>query len=236
MPAILPTCTSTRCWRASSLHLRAQACSVSRHRYPCRRRPLRPSGPEPSRSGEWRDGIARVWQGAAAGGGRSDLLAPYLDAVAALNPDGTLRIYPGSPLIAQHLLRPQDRLIACELEPRAAAALARGAPRRPPRQGARDRRLDGARRLCAAQGAPRPRPGRSAVRGRRRFHAPIRRACGRAPQMADRHLHALVSDQGARGARRPGAAAAEARRAEDAALRTHARPAARATPASSAPA
>ena len=31
---------------------------------------------------------------------------------------------PGSPLIVKNLLRPQDRLIACELEPRSAAALA----------------------------------------------------------------------------------------------------------------
>jgi 23S rRNA (adenine2030-N6)-methyltransferase len=51
------------------------------------------------------------------------LLAPYLDIVAALNPDGGLRRYPGSPLIAQALMRQQDRLIACELEPLAAAAL-----------------------------------------------------------------------------------------------------------------
>jgi 23S rRNA (adenine2030-N6)-methyltransferase len=52
------------------------------------------------------------------------LLTPYLDAVAAFNPDGRLRIYPGSPLIAQSLLRPQDRLIACEIEPQAGASLA----------------------------------------------------------------------------------------------------------------
>jgi 23S rRNA (adenine2030-N6)-methyltransferase len=52
------------------------------------------------------------------------LLAPYLDAVAAFNPAGKLRIYPGSPLIAARLLRPQDRLIACESEREAAAALA----------------------------------------------------------------------------------------------------------------
>ena len=52
------------------------------------------------------------------------MLAPYLEAVAACNPDGSLRTYPGSPLVVQHLLRPQDRLIACELEPRSAAALA----------------------------------------------------------------------------------------------------------------
>ena len=41
--------------------------------------------------------------------------------VAALNAGGDLRVYPGSPLVAKALLRPQDRLIACELEPRASA-------------------------------------------------------------------------------------------------------------------
>ena len=51
------------------------------------------------------------------------LLAPYLDVVAALNPGGDLRTYPGSPLIALALMRRQDRLIACELESRAAALL-----------------------------------------------------------------------------------------------------------------
>jgi len=88
-------------------------------------------GPAASRSGEWRDGIARLWQSfppARAGeGGKAAapqaLLAPYLGAVAALNPSGDLRAYPGSPLIAKALLRPQDRLIACELEPRSAGAL-----------------------------------------------------------------------------------------------------------------
>jgi 23S rRNA (adenine2030-N6)-methyltransferase len=102
---------------------------------------------EPNRSGEWRDGIERIWnarreetpsfpppqagEGSLAfpppqAGKRREgaLLAPYLDAVAALNPDGKLRTYPGSPLIAQSLLRPQDRLIACEPEPRSAASLA----------------------------------------------------------------------------------------------------------------
>jgi 23S rRNA (adenine2030-N6)-methyltransferase len=37
--------------------------------------------------------------------------------------DGSLRFYPGSPLIALALMRRQDRLIACELELRAAASL-----------------------------------------------------------------------------------------------------------------
>lgn len=79
--------------------------------------------PEATRSGEWRGGIERVWQ-AWRQGAATTLLEPYLDAVAALNPDGRLRLYPGSPLIAKTLLRQQDRLIACELEPRAAASLA----------------------------------------------------------------------------------------------------------------
>jgi 23S rRNA (adenine2030-N6)-methyltransferase len=80
---------------------------------------------EPSRGGEWRTGIERVWEaenGKLAAEVR-DLLGPYLEAVAAQNPDGGLRTYPGSPLIAKHLIRAQDRLIACELEPRSAAAL-----------------------------------------------------------------------------------------------------------------
>ena len=82
------------------------------------------SGPEASRGGEWPDGIGRLL-GAAIGEEARALLAPYLDAVAACNGDGRLAVYPGSPALVRTLLRPQDRLIACELEPGAAAALAR---------------------------------------------------------------------------------------------------------------
>jgi 23S rRNA (adenine2030-N6)-methyltransferase len=80
----------------------------------------------PRRSGEWRDGIARLWSevGSQADDRVRDLLAPYVDTVAACNPNASLRSYPGSPVIAQKLLRSQDRLIACELEPRSAAKLA----------------------------------------------------------------------------------------------------------------
>ena len=83
---------------------------------------------EATRGGEWYDGIAKVWaarptSGDDRSGGGAALLTPYLDAVASLNPGGSLRTYPGSPLVALALLRPQDRLIACELEPRAAALL-----------------------------------------------------------------------------------------------------------------
>src|SRR5436309_3022012 len=75
------------------------------------------------RSGEWRDGIARL-AGASLRAPARVILAPYLDAVAACNPAGRLIIYPGSPWLARALLRAQDRLIACELEPNAATALA----------------------------------------------------------------------------------------------------------------
>ena len=81
-------------------------------------------GPEASRTGEWRDGIGRL-TAATPAPELASLLAPYLDAVARCNQRGALTVYPGSPLIARTLLRPQDRLIACELEPCAAAALGR---------------------------------------------------------------------------------------------------------------
>ena len=45
------------------------------------------------------------------------LVAPYLDIVRAFNPHRDLTAYPGSPLVTRALLRPQDRLVACELEP-----------------------------------------------------------------------------------------------------------------------
>src|SRR6266705_2224679 len=82
------------------------------------------TGREASRTGEWRQGIGRLLA-AQLGPEIRGLLAPYLDAVAAYNAGGRLLAYPGSPLLALAWLRPQDRLIACELVPAAAAALAR---------------------------------------------------------------------------------------------------------------
>ncbi|HYM47505.1 MAG TPA: 23S rRNA (adenine(2030)-N(6))-methyltransferase RlmJ [Burkholderiaceae bacterium] len=70
------------------------------------------------RSGEYRDGIARLWDTAL-----SDALADYLTAIRALNPDGRLRMYPGSPLIARSVLRPQDRMLLCEKHPEECAQL-----------------------------------------------------------------------------------------------------------------
>lgn len=82
------------------------------------------SAAEPARTGEWGDGIGRLAR-AELPPAAAELVAPYLAAVRACNRAGELRYYPGSPVLACHLLRAQDRLIACELEPRAAAALSR---------------------------------------------------------------------------------------------------------------
>jgi 23S rRNA (adenine2030-N6)-methyltransferase len=72
------------------------------------------TGVEATRGGEWLTGIARVRQ-ARFSKQAAPLLAPYLDIVRAFNPPAELRAYPGSPLIARALLRPQDRLVACEV-------------------------------------------------------------------------------------------------------------------------
>ncbi|QZY90544.1 23S rRNA (adenine(2030)-N(6))-methyltransferase RlmJ [Pantoea dispersa] len=71
------------------------------------------SGEHAERTGEYLEGIARIWQQPDA----PALLKPYLAAIRNLNPTGTLRYYPGSPLIARHLLRDEDKLQLTELHP-----------------------------------------------------------------------------------------------------------------------
>jgi 23S rRNA (adenine2030-N6)-methyltransferase len=73
------------------------------------------SGEEARRTGEWLTGIARLMQ-ARLSEKAQPLVAPYLDIVRAFNPQRELAAYPGSPLIARAMLRPQDRLTACEIE------------------------------------------------------------------------------------------------------------------------
>jgi len=79
-------------------------------------------GSEATRGGEWLTGIARILQ-ARFSPAALPLIKPYLDTVRVFNPDTNLTRYPGSPLIARALLRPQDRLTACELEPAARKTL-----------------------------------------------------------------------------------------------------------------
>ncbi|MEO8756341.1 MAG: 23S rRNA (adenine(2030)-N(6))-methyltransferase RlmJ [Devosia sp.] len=80
------------------------------------------TGDEARRSPEWQDGIGKLLK-ASLPDKAAALIQPYLDVVAAENPNGTLARYPGSPLIARKLFRPQDRLSALELHPRDAREL-----------------------------------------------------------------------------------------------------------------
>jgi 23S rRNA (adenine2030-N6)-methyltransferase len=79
------------------------------------------NGPEARRTAEAAGGIGRLWEG------RAEASAPplvaYLQAVAALNPGGTLARYPGSPEFARQWLRPQDKALLLELHPQAQQAL-----------------------------------------------------------------------------------------------------------------
>ncbi|MCO6177786.1 MULTISPECIES: 23S rRNA (adenine(2030)-N(6))-methyltransferase RlmJ [Ciceribacter] len=82
------------------------------------------SSEEAQKTGEWRDGIGRLME-ADLPEGVAALLAPYLDAIRTLNPQGPITLYPGSPKLARMLFRPQDRLSAMELHPDDNRALAR---------------------------------------------------------------------------------------------------------------
>jgi 23S rRNA (adenine2030-N6)-methyltransferase len=73
------------------------------------------TGEQAKRSGEWRLGVARLLE-ARLDAASAELIKPYLDIVRSHNAGPELNVYPGSPLIARALLRPQDRMTACELE------------------------------------------------------------------------------------------------------------------------
>lgn len=75
--------------------------------------------PMTQKTGEYLDGIARIW-------GRADAPAAlklYLAAVGHFNHGTQLRKYAGSSLLAQAMMRPDDRVVACELHPQEYLAL-----------------------------------------------------------------------------------------------------------------
>jgi len=80
------------------------------------------SSNEAQKTGEWREGIGRV-TGAELSPELKAFLAPWLDAVEALNPQGGVSHYPGSPKISRLVMRKQDRLTAIELHPEDAQQL-----------------------------------------------------------------------------------------------------------------
>jgi 23S rRNA (adenine2030-N6)-methyltransferase len=71
---------------------------------------------EAKRSPEWREGIARVLT-ALAPAPIAELLSPYRQAVGPHDAEGRPFSYPGSPAIAQTLMRAQDRIALCEVNP-----------------------------------------------------------------------------------------------------------------------
>lgn len=81
------------------------------------------AGIEAGKTGEWEGGIGKL--AAPFAPEIEQLLAPYRAVIAALNPQGGLRFYPGSPELALRLMRANDRLIANELHPQDAVALER---------------------------------------------------------------------------------------------------------------
>ena len=72
----------------------------------------------PQKTGEYRDGIKRLWNGIPL-----PELTDYLAAVRAMNDGDALRYYPGSPRVARFFLRPGDRAILLELQPDECARL-----------------------------------------------------------------------------------------------------------------
>lgn len=74
-----------------------------------------------SRTGEWSGGIGKLTP-AKLETAIAELLSPYLEAVAVARQQGET-LYPGSPWIARHLLRKQDRLSAIEMHPEDSQAL-----------------------------------------------------------------------------------------------------------------
>ncbi|MBY8121205.1 23S rRNA (adenine(2030)-N(6))-methyltransferase RlmJ [Vibrio fluvialis] len=65
------------------------------------------------KTGEYKQGIALLWQQTEV----PEDIHSYLDAIKALNDDGELRYYPGSPRVARAHLRSHDRMVLTELHP-----------------------------------------------------------------------------------------------------------------------
>lgn len=66
-----------------------------------------------TKSGEADSGIGQLWESQDA----PEIVTEYLDQIRELNPSGRLRHYPGSPFLAEHIMREQDRLRLFEMHP-----------------------------------------------------------------------------------------------------------------------
>ena len=70
-------------------------------------------GDQATRTGEWLEGIGRLWDAP----DLPETTADYFGVLHDLNPDGALRYYPGSPELARQLTREQDRVLLNEKHP-----------------------------------------------------------------------------------------------------------------------
>jgi 23S rRNA (adenine2030-N6)-methyltransferase len=78
---------------------------------------------EAARSPEWRDGIARLAAGDALPEALAGFLQPYLEVVGRMRARHGEAAYPGSPLVAREMMRPDDRLVCCETRAEDAGSL-----------------------------------------------------------------------------------------------------------------
>lgn len=75
--------------------------------------------PVAQKNREYASGIGRWWPLR----DLDPLMQAYLELVRSFNPAGALERYPGSPMIFRRLLRPNDKLVLCELHPAEQKAL-----------------------------------------------------------------------------------------------------------------
>ncbi|MDT8376721.1 MAG: 23S rRNA (adenine(2030)-N(6))-methyltransferase RlmJ [Mariprofundaceae bacterium] len=68
---------------------------------------------EAEKTGEYLQGIGRIWQKPSL----PDSMSDYMQAVRNVNSDLKLKQYPGSPLLIRSMIREQDRMAVCELHP-----------------------------------------------------------------------------------------------------------------------
>lgn len=69
---------------------------------------------------EFESGIGRLWREDAA----PEPVMTYLEIVRSFNRGNRLKVYPGSPIFVRKSLRPQDRMVLCELHPKDCRSLA----------------------------------------------------------------------------------------------------------------
>ena len=113
-PAIRPTCTNTSCSPNCLARLTAKPRGISYVETHAGRGLYDLGAPEALKTGEAARGIGRI---------EPDPATAFGTALAAVRARHGAAAYPGSPLLARQILRPQDRLVLMELHPAEHAGL-----------------------------------------------------------------------------------------------------------------